>query len=89
MKGVLAAFGAGLMFTFLACCLASAALQIVAWTRHARPGVGPTLRGFREPEKFFDATGAYQVRLARRLLLVGGVAYLSLGVLMLLGKVVR
>lgn len=84
--GFLSVFAVGLVFTFVACCLASAALQIVAWTRHAREGVRVTFGAMKRPEEFFDPVGVQQVRLARGLLTVGGVIYLSFGVLMLLGR---
>ena len=74
-----------LLLSFFACCVASAVLQFLAWNRHAQPGQGPTLRGLVKPEAFLDPVGARQMRLARRLLFVGAVAYLSHGVVMLLG----
>jgi hypothetical protein len=72
-----------LVLAFIACCLASAALQLVAWLRHSKQD-GPT--GFRalwKPEERFDEIGVRQIGLARRLLFVGGVAYLSYGFFML------
>lgn len=84
--GFLSVFAVGLVFTFIACCLASAALQIIAWTRHAREGARVSLGAMKHPEEHFDAVGVQQVRLARGLLTVGGVIYLSYGVLMLLGR---
>ncbi|MDQ3555204.1 MAG: hypothetical protein M3409_00285 [Gemmatimonadota bacterium] len=89
MSPLLSAVGDGLVLTFVACCVVSAALQIVAWSRHALPGVSVSLRSFQEPERFFDRIGVYQIRLARRLLTVGGVAYLSFGVLLLLGRMAQ
>lgn len=84
MSDLLATFAFALLLTFVACCVASAALQIIAWTRHARPGVRVSFRGLSEPEGFFDKTGVHQVRLSRRLVTVGGVAYLTYGVMLLL-----
>ncbi len=86
MSPLASALGDGLLLTFVACCVASGGLQIVAWTRHALPGSGVSLRAFREPERFFDRVGVYQMRIARRLLTVGGVAYLSFGAVLLLGR---
>jgi hypothetical protein len=76
---------AALLLSFFACCVASAVLQFVAWNRHVRPGEGPTVRGVWKPEAFFDATGARQMRLARWLLIVGGVAFVSHAVVLRLG----
>ena len=70
-----------LVFSFVICCLVSAVLQIVAWTRHARDGVPVSLRALWQPEGYFDEIGLHQIRLARRLLTIGGVAYLSYGFL--------
>lgn len=84
MSGFLSTFASALLLTFVACCVVSAALQIMAWTRHARPGARVSFRGLSEPEGFFDRTGVHQVRLSRRLLVVGGAAYLGYGMLLLL-----
>jgi hypothetical protein len=70
-----------LLFAFVICCTVSAALQIVAWSRHAREGVPVSLRALWKPEGYFDPIGLRQIHLARRLLLLGGVAYLSFGFL--------
>lgn len=86
MQDFLALFGTGLVLTFVACCVASAALQIVAWTRHAREGAPVSIRALWKPEDHFDPVGIQQIRLARTLLTVGGVVYLSFGVLMLAGQ---
>lgn len=72
---------------FIACCLASAALQIVAWTRHGREGAPMNVRALWKPEEHFDAIGLRQVRVARRLLTIGAVAYLCSGVLLILDRV--
>jgi hypothetical protein len=70
-----------LLFTFVVCCVVSAALQIIAWSRHAREGAPVSLRALWKPEGHFDEVGLRQIQLARRLLLVGGIAYLSFGAL--------
>lgn len=83
MTGV-AIFGTALLLCFLACALGSALLQLLAWTRHAREGVPVSLRALWKPEGYFDPVGLNQMRLARRLMLVGIVAYLSYGVVLLM-----
>jgi hypothetical protein len=71
-----------LVLTFVACCLASAALQMLAWTRHAT--AFPSIFGaLKNPEKYFDEIGVRQIHLARRLLLIGGAAYLTYGFFLL------
>jgi hypothetical protein len=83
METVVQVLAVALLLSFFGCCVGSAVLQLIAWSRHARPGEGPTVRGLWRPEAFLDPVGARQMRLARRLLVVGGLAYLSYGVLML------
>jgi hypothetical protein len=85
MMTLLQVAAVALLLSFFGCCVASAILQFLAWNRHARPGEGPTLRGLWRPEAFLDPVGARQMRLARRLLFMGAMAYLSHGVVMLLG----
>jgi hypothetical protein len=70
-----------LLLAFIMCCVVSAMLQVLAWSRHARDGAPISLRALWKPEGHFDEIGIRQIQLARRLLLVGGVAYLSFGVL--------
>jgi hypothetical protein len=70
-----------LLFAFIICCTVSAALQVVAWSRHAREGVPVSLRALWKPDGHFDEIGLRQIHIARRLLLVGGMAYLSFGAL--------
>jgi hypothetical protein len=70
-----------MLFAFVICCVVSAALQIIAWSRHAREGAPVSLRALWKPEGHFDEIGIRQIQLARRLLLVGGVAYLTFGAL--------
>ena len=67
---------AGLLLGFFACCVASALLQLLAW-RHVRPGQGPTVVGVWKPENYFDEVGLRQMKLARWLLIVGGVLFVS------------
>lgn len=76
-----------LFMTFVVCCLGSASLQILAWTRHARDGVPVSFRTLWKPEEHFDAIGTRQIILARRLLTVGGVAYLTFGFLLLVTSI--
>jgi hypothetical protein len=78
---ILSLLATTLVFSFVICCLVSALLQVVAWTRHARDGVPVSLRALWRPEGYFDEIGLHQIRLARRLLTIGGVAYLSYGFL--------
>ena len=77
------------VLSFVFCCVVSGILQLLAWTRHSREGVTPSLRALWRPEEYFDAVGLRQISLARRLLAVGGVAYLSYGVLMVVATVLR
>jgi hypothetical protein len=77
-----------LLLTFVVCCVVSAALQILAWSRHAREGAPVSIRALWKPEGHFDEIGLRQIRIARRLLLLGGVAYLSFGVVNVLWTVV-
>jgi hypothetical protein len=78
-----------LLFAFIICCTVSAALQVVAWSRHARKGARVSVRAFWKPEGHFDEIGMHQITLARRLLLVGAVAYLSFGALNVAAIVLR
>jgi hypothetical protein len=82
MSKGLQVFALTLFLAFVGCCVASALLQIIASLRHSTGGA----RGFMamwKPEGKFDDIGVFQMRLARRLLLVGVVAYLSYGLLMM------
>lgn len=87
MQKFFGVFASLLFFSFVACCVASALLQLVAWTRHAREGVPVNPSALWKPEGYFDDVGLYQMRLAKRALLTGGVMYLSYGVMMLLAEV--
>lgn len=86
MTRFLETFGSLLFISFVACCVASFALQLLAWVRHVRPGAPVELRALWKPEGYFDGTGLFQMRLARSLLVVGAVAYLSYGLLILLAS---
>ena len=83
MSKFLATFGTLLFFSFVACCVASALLQVLAWTRHKREGAPVNPGALWKPEGSFDAIGVYQMRLAKRALIIGGVMYLSYGLLMI------
>jgi hypothetical protein len=75
-----------LLLSFVLCCVASGFLQVRAWGRHMRPDVPVSLRALREPQQFFDEIGLRQMLLARRLLVVGGVAYVTYGLLIIAGN---
>ena len=75
---------ASLLLGFFGCCVASALLQLLAW-RHVRPGQGPTVVGVWKPENYFDDVGLRQMKLARWLLIIGGVLFLSY---VILGRVI-
>ena len=81
-------FAAALFLSFAACCISSALLQLVAWTRHRQEGVAVNPRALWRPEGHFDGVGLRQMQLAKRLLLVGAVMYLSYGVLLMVASVV-
>jgi len=83
MSKFLATFGALLFFSFIACCVASALLQVLAWTRHKAEGASINPGALWKPEGHFDAVGLYQMRIAKRALIIGGVMYLSYGLLMI------
>ena len=87
MSTGLALLANGLVFCFVICCVVSAALQIMAWSRHARQGVPVSLKALWRPEGYFDEIGLRQILLARRLLTVGGWAYLTYGLLLLASNV--
>ena len=77
------------VLSFVFCCVVSGILQLLAWTRHARQGVSPSFRALWRPDEYFDPIGRRQIALARRLLAIGGVAYLSYGVLIVVATVLR
>ena len=86
MKTFLDTFARLLPFSFVACCVASALLQVVAWTRHKKEGAHVNPGAVWKPEGHFDAVGLYQMRLAKRALIIGGVLYLSYGLLMIVAS---
>jgi hypothetical protein len=88
MSKLLQVFAVALPLSFIACCLGSALLQLLAHLRHSRGGPAG-LGAMWKPEGKFDEIGVYQMRLAKRLFLVGAVAYLSYGVLMLVASQVN
>lgn len=67
---------ASLLLAFYGCFIASAVLQFLAW-RHVRPDRGPTVRGVWKPDDYFDEIGLRQMKLARWLLIAGGVLFVS------------
>ena len=86
MSRFLATFGTLLFFSFIACCVASALLQVLAWTRHKREGVPVNPGALWKPEGSFDPIGLYQMKIAKRALIIGGVMYLSYGLLMIVAQ---
>jgi len=83
----LAVLANALVLSFVICCIVSAGLQVIAWSRHAREGAPVSMRALWQPEGHFDEIGLRQIRLARRLLTVGGIAYLAYGLLMIVARV--
>lgn len=79
--------GNALVLSFIMCCLVSAVLQILAWTRHSLEGVPITVKALWAPEGYFDGVGLRQIRLARTMLKIGGLAYLAYGALIILTSV--
>lgn len=86
MQTLLQLLAGSLVAAFVLCCLVSGILQVLAWARHARRGAPVSLRALWRPEGYFDAVGLRQILLARRLLTIGAVAYLSYGLLVLVGN---
>ena len=86
MSPLMTVVSTALLLSFVFCCVVSGFLQVIAWTRHARAGSAPSLRALRSPEEHFDAIGIRQILLARRLLLVGGAAYLTYGFFLLVSR---
>ncbi|HET7461807.1 MAG TPA: hypothetical protein VFJ82_11195 [Longimicrobium sp.] len=86
MSKFLGTFGYLLFFSFIACCVTSALLQVIAWTRHKREGAPINPGALWKPEGFFDPVGLYQMKIARRAIIIGGVMYLSYGLIMLLAS---
>lgn len=88
MSTALSLLASGLLLCFVLSCVFSGVLQVLAWSRHAREAPS-SLRTFLRPEGAMDETGQRQMRLARALLAVGVVAYLSYGVLVVVTNVLR
>jgi hypothetical protein len=86
MSGFLGTFARLLFFSFIACCVASALLQVIAWTKHKKEGAPVNPGALWRPDGFFDPIGIYQMRLAKRALIIGGVLYLSYVVLMIVAS---
>ena len=86
METVLQVLMTALLLSFVLCCATSGFLQVRAWGRHALPGVPVSLRALKEPERFFDSIGLRQMLLARRLLTIGGIAYVSYGILIIVSN---
>jgi hypothetical protein len=84
---ILAILATALVYAFIICCVVSAALQIVAWSRHSREGVRASFRGVWRPEGLFDEIGLRQMRIARTLLIVGGFAYVVYGGVMVITSI--
>lgn len=84
---LLALASTGFLLAFVACCVASGMLQLAAW-RHTREGVGFSPKALLHPEAYFDEIGLRQMTLSKRLLTLGGVAYLGFGALSLFSRVV-
>lgn len=81
MSSLVEILASALLLSFIFCCVASGLLQLRAWGRHVRPDVTMSLRGLRHPEQYFDEVGLRQMLLARRLLAIGGVAYVTYGLI--------
>jgi hypothetical protein len=86
MDVALEILGTALLLSFVLCCVASGFLQVRAWGRHARSDVAVSLRALRDPAPYFDEIGQRQMLLARRLLTVGGVAYVTYGLLIIVNN---
>lgn len=81
MEKLVPLLAATLFLSFVVCCVGSALLQLLAWWKHSNEGSAVHMRALWKPEGHFDEVGLMQMRLARRLILIGAVAYLSYGVL--------
>lgn len=81
MGSAIDVIGYALLLSFILSCIFSGVMQVIAWSRHAKPGVVPSLRALWRPDGYLDEIGVRQIRIARSLLIVGVVAYLSYGLL--------
>jgi hypothetical protein len=82
MADVVNVLASALLLSFVVSCVSSGVLQVIAWSRHAREGVVPSLRALWRPDGHLDPVGVRQIRVARSLLILGIVAYLSYGILL-------
>ena len=64
MSKFLATFGVLLFVSFIACCVGSALLQVLAWTRHKREGVSvnPGAMAFTRMPLAPSSAAAHRVR---------------------------
>jgi hypothetical protein len=81
--------GAVMLVGSLGAATGSTFLQLVAWTRHARPGAAVSPMAVWKPAGHFDEVGLRQMLLARRLLIIGLAGYLSVGVLAVVARVLH
>ena len=81
MADTIDVLASALLLSFILSCVFSGILQVLAWVKHSRPGVLPALRALWQPEGYLDHIGVRQMRIARALLILGIVAYLSYGLL--------
>jgi hypothetical protein len=81
MAAAINLLASALLLSFILSCVSSGVLQVLAWSRHARQGVVPSLRALWRPDGYLDEVGVRQIRIARSLLIIGVVAYLSYGLL--------
>jgi hypothetical protein len=86
MAAAVNVLASALLLSFVLSCVFSGVLQVLAWSRHAREGVAPSLRALWRPDGYMDPIGVRQLRIARSLLILGVVAYLSYGVLVLIAR---
>lgn len=78
-----AVLGDALLIAFVSCCVVSAVLQVVAWSRHSARGASVSIRTLWKPERHFDGVGLRLMQLARRFLILGGFAYLGYGAVLI------
>ncbi|MQA89866.1 MAG: hypothetical protein GEU90_06480 [Gemmatimonas sp.] len=83
---ILNLLSSALVYLFVLCCIVSGGLQVLAWSRHAVEGVSVSIRALWSPEGVFDEIGLRQIRVARGLLTLGGIAYLTYGTLLVISR---
>ncbi|MBB4634932.1 hypothetical protein [Longimicrobium terrae] len=76
-----------LLLSFFGCCVASAFLQLAAWRHPADPAQGPTVAGVWKPEGRLNEIGIRQMKLARLMLILGGVSFVSFVIVRRVGAV--